>query len=275
MAKPTVLLAINTLTSIGASPYMDHMRLAYELGRKHTKYNFHQMVGRRINIDRFRNIAARQCLMAEYDYLFFIDDDMLLDKDCFGPLMAAKLDIVSAHTYIRGYPFDIMSFKYKPSVLFPKSKNLVPLVQEDIQNSKLLRQDGVIMCDAIGTAVSLIKVSSTIAKMHHPWFLTSPQQTEDIYFCIKAKQFNPKIRIGMHTKVICGHQLDPEFINSHSRDDLMKYYESCMHPDTLASFKENIDHGSQYIKDEIEPVITVDKSAIDPEAMENLVDQSS
>lgn len=247
--RKRVLVAINTLTSIGRAPYMDHMLLYYSLGRYYRNYDFHQMVSDRVSIDRFRNTAANIALQSECDYLMFIDDDMLLPKDTFGKLVAAKLDIVAAHTYIRGYPFKLMAFKVKKEG--KKVTGMVNLTQDDLKDAAASGKD-LIKCDAIGTAVCLIKID-VFRRTPPAWFVTGTHNTEDIYFCCKAREYFPKTTIGMIPSLITGHVLAPEVINFYTRPALMEYTENFMTDSEIEQVRnEGIDHGVRYIEKNLE-----------------------
>lgn len=238
--KKQVLVAINTLTSIAQGPYMDHMRLYYHLGRRNPKYDFHQMVATRVSIDRFRNNAASIALKNNMDYLMFIDDDMRLPIDVFEQLVNARLDIAAAHTYIRGYPYKLMSFKAEGSRMVNHS-------QEDLATG-----DKVLKCAAVGTAVSLIKVD-LFRRIPPAWFVTGTHNTEDIYFCVKAKQFIKNVKIGMVKSCITGHELAPEVISYHTRQAHMGYMESFMTPLEIENIRnDGIDHGKQYVQENLD-----------------------
>lgn len=223
------LVAVNTLTSIARDSYHTHMNLWYRLGKDHPKEEdqFFQFSARRMSIDRFRNEAARIALQLECDYLLFLDDDMLVPKDTFNKLKEAELDIIAALNYIRGYPFETMSFRYKEG-----TKHLENITHEEVKD-----QQRVIPCDAIGTATCLIKVE-VFKQVPGPWFITGPHNTEDIYFCIKAKEYLPKLTIGTHCGVRTGHMLDPEVICVDTQPALKAYYESFMNPGELERIKK-------------------------------------
>lgn len=227
--KFKVILACNTLTSIQGGPYMDHMQLAYRLGRDYPDIQFYQFFARRISIDKFRNWVAKTALDLGCYAVFFIDDDMQLPRDTFQKLFEASInwDIIAAFNYIRGYPFKIMSFRYDLSADH-KHPRLVNLAESDLPNPL----GDVIRVDAIGTAVCFIKTicfKNTTA----PWFITGPHGTEDIYMCLKVKDYWPNVRIGMHTGIITGHLLDPEVISHETRNAHMQYVESFMAPEEI------------------------------------------
>lgn len=235
--KPSIMVACNTLTSINGETYPYHMKLFYEMGRRHTGYNFFQIFGYRMSIDRFRNWAAEQAIAYGCRYLMFIDDDMTITQDVVGKLLEGcerqGYGILAAFNYIRGYPFKIMSFKYD---LMAGHKRLRNLLQEDINAAA---EGSIIPCDAIGTAVCLISVD-VICRTPRPWFLTGPHGTEDIYFCLDAKAHQPELKIGMHTGCITGHLLEPEKISHTTRASLMRYYESYMTPSEIAEAQKDL-----------------------------------
>lgn len=247
-AKTRILLACCTLTSIDAGPYMDHSRLYYRLGKEFPHIQFGQMFSKRMSIDRFRNMAGQIAHDSGFAYLMFIDDDMQFDYGIFKQLYKPKWDILAALNYIRGYPFDPMAFKYVQDIKSKKAmKQMLHLTDEEIDNAN----GGILKCDAVGTATCLIKVSTTFAKIQPPYFLTGPNNTEDIYFCIKAREYYKKIKIGVHTGAITGHRLDPEVISYYTRKKLQAYYESYMTPAEIEKIKGTGDRGKEYVESEI------------------------
>lgn len=245
-----VLIAVNTLTSVNNWPYASHLNLMYRLGRDHRNIDFQLMSGVRTSIDRFRNMAAKYCISNEFDYLFFIDDDMIIPKDAFTKLYQANYDIIMGHVYIRSYPFEIMAFKFVKFTNGVQNKRLVNITQEDLSYTL---SNGVLKVDAIGTAVSLIKVK-VLKQIEKPWFLTGPHQTEDIYFCMKALDNIKHLKIGLHTQVKCGHLLDPEVISEETREAHIKYIESFFSKEQIIAINESKgDRGESYINENILP----------------------
>jgi len=232
----SIVLACNTLTSVSIMAYADHMQLAYKMGEAYPKIEFIQAFAKRVSIDRFRNWAGRLAIERNAYAVIFIDDDMQLPKDTFQKLYEASInyDILAAFNYIRGYPFKIMAYKF--DLMHEKRRRLINLSENDIPKPL----GSVVPCDAIGTAVCLIKTRCFI-DTPTPWFLTGKHGTEDIYFCLKAKDYWPDLKIGMHTGVVTGHLLDPEIISYYTRNSLMQYYESFMNPTELMKARtENI-----------------------------------
>lgn len=212
------------------------MKLFYHLGRRQTDYDFMQLFAQRMSIDRFRNWAAAAAQIHKCKYLIFIDDDMKLPTDAADKLIEGVVNggyhILAALTYIRGYPFKIMSFKFD---LLSGRKRLVNLTQSDVEG---VPAGGIIPCEAIGTAVCMIDVD-VFRQIPKPYFLTGPHGTEDIYMCCKAKELIPSCKIGTHTGVQTGHLIEPESISHSTRAALMAYYEQYMTPEEIHEAKRD------------------------------------
>jgi len=252
-----VLVACNTLTAIQQPAYTDHTRFWYRLGVEYgRKLQFYQFNARRMSIDRFRNTAMLYAINMQMDYLMFVDDDMQFDYTIFSQLYSGctkeGYDILAALNYIRGYPFDPMAFKICGGE--GERKRMLHLEDTAIDEAS----GKIIPCDAIGTAVCLIKLKN-LKKIPAPWFLTGPHNTEDFYFCVKARDIYKKTKIGVHTGAITGHLLDPEIISYHNRKNQQAYCESYMTPGAVEMAKAQ-DRGLEYVNENILPLIE-DKSS--------------
>lgn len=209
MAK--IFICINTLTSVEQVLYANHMSFFFKLGKNlGQEHQFILHTPRRHSIDRARNASAKMALENNCDYLMFIDDDVVVPVDILEKLLAADKDIIAGWTIIRGWPFDNMFFKYTEG-----TRNLVPM--PDVK-----RNSGIIDVDAIGFSTALIKCS-VIKQIPPPWFVTGPTNTEDIYFCLKAKQYLPNVSICVDTSVETAHMLGPEFISPWNRENYKAY----------------------------------------------------
>ncbi len=178
-------ICTNILNSVDAAAYVAHCNFWYQLGKQYPKDSFYSMTPPRMAIDQARNWAARMALEQECDYLMFIDDDMLIHPNTLSSLIKADLDIVMAHTYIRGFPFNVMSFK-------SDGKGGLRYFNDFIEH---IDENGIYLCDAVGFAVCLIKVK-LLKEMEMPFFVTGTGHTEDIYFCCKARaEVSPDVNI--------------------------------------------------------------------------------
>lgn len=232
-----ILIATSLLQSVDENVYANHFALAYHLGKisAERKWEFFHFAPTRLSIDRTRNEAGRLALQLECDYLVFIDDDMLLQPDTIEKLIEADKDIVMAHTYIRGYPFKPMSFVREPL--------------EDPADIKLRYFDEVMekaennlsKCDAVGFATVAIK-THLLKELKAPWFITGPNGTEDIYFCLRCLvERKEPTGIYVRTDVPTFHKLSPEFVGEPNVAKLREFYK----PETEVS-EGRQDRGKEY-----------------------------
>lgn len=237
------LLAINTLTSVGSQPYASHLNLAFRMG-KESDDEFILFNGWRSSIDRFRNEAAKIALHQDCDYLMFLDDDVLVPRDCYTILKKHDVDIVTPVVYIRSYPFHPMFFK---SVQGPNGAGLTFYDDwEEVIAERLDLFQGLLPVAAIGFSCCLIKVS-LLQRIQPAWFVTGTNHTEDVYFCVKAKQTLGDVGIYVDTSVDAGHMLDPEFVSRKNRAALMQFYEA-LNPHLLKATNQQGDHDKEYLE---------------------------
>jgi hypothetical protein len=85
-----------------------------------------------------------------------------------------------------------------------------------------LPKTGIHPCDAVGFSFCLIK-TDVIRKMREPWFITGLNNTEDIYFCKRAREIDPTCKIMVNCDCECGHILWPEVITENSREAYKDY----------------------------------------------------
>lgn len=216
----TIVIGINSLSSSQYAAYTNHIQLFYRLGIWAGK-NGHKIClvnPSRMSIDRMRNLCAKTALEVNADYLLFIDDDVIVPTDFIEKLIEADADIVAGDVIIRGWPFDHMCFLGDKKALYP--------IQN--MNDEILGQGKfVIDVGAVGFSLCLIK-TDLIRKIPQPWFITGVNNTEDIYFCLKVREFFPETTIRVDTSIQCGHILWNEII---SKDNKEAYMEYCMKND--------------------------------------------
>lgn len=210
-----IVVGINSLVSTNYEAYTNHIQMWYNLGRLkvYRHIDFILVNPARMSIDRMRNLTAKTALEMNADYLLFWDDDVLLQMDALDRLLKCRSDIACGPVPIRGYPFDWMVFKRKGPNLFACSK---------------IPDSGIYPCDAVGFSWCLIKVD-LLRKIPinngEPYFVTGLNNTEDIYFCVRARQAVPSCTIVCDCSIMCGHILWPEVMDSRNRKSYSKYYE--------------------------------------------------
>lgn len=241
MEKPKIYLGINALSTVNSQVATGWIDLGVQLGMLSNKYHLIRHLNPRTSIDRMRNECAQNSLTFECDYLWFVDDDMILSDHTLESLIDADRDIVMARTYIRGYPFESMSFK-KENERTVNGEDLFDLTNHTDED---LEGQGVVDCHAVGFACALIKVS-LLKEMQPPYFITRPNSTEDIYFCLRALQ-EKGASIAVDCRVPTGHMLMPEFVNPRNAEALRRYYESTNPGLTRKRGPKREDRGEDYL----------------------------
>jgi glycosyltransferase involved in cell wall biosynthesis len=207
------------------------------LGKNPEITNVLQYMPQRLTIDRMRNEAAKYAMSNDCKWLVFVDDDVVLTPNTINNLVKTDYDIIMADTYIRGYPFQPMAFENKPTEDAPF--NLFPV--EDpraIANP----ETGIADVFAVGFSCCAINVD-LLLNMEPPYFVTGPANTEDIYFCVRAKQeVGDHVKIGVHTKYPTWHQVERLFVGQSNVEELRKFYES----QNIKSKERSDDSGKSY-----------------------------
>lgn len=157
---------------------------------KEDKYEVLQVSGADVAVAR--NVLAKK---AKGDYVFFLDDDVLVPQDTLMKLMSHNVDIVSGLYFSRQEP-------YFPQIYYKNKKN------KDRYDAVFDIPEGLIQIDACGGGCLLIK-KEVFEKLKKPYFQYIPKgedtlrKGEDLYFCEKAKKAGFKIYCD--TSVKCGH----------------------------------------------------------------------
>lgn len=225
-----ILIGCNTLTEVKSIAYTNHMQMWFNLGKwvkPEDKIVFH--CPRRMSIDRMRNESAKMALQYECDYLFFYDDDVVLPIDALQSLLETHKKypaalVIGGLTYVRGIPYNPMIFRYVKQ----GENNVYSMIcYTDFKDN--VDEHGVVVCDALGFSCCLIDTTA-LKMLNPPYFVTGPENTEDVYFCHKlnTEAYNDsefdelQQRIIMDTKVKTGHILDHYAITDENREHFIE-----------------------------------------------------
>jgi hypothetical protein len=233
--KHKVVVCINSLVATRHQAYSNHIQFFFRLGRNYPNVDFILFNPDRMSIDRARNTAAELALEQEADYLLFIDDDVIIPMDCLGKLIEVDADIVAGDVCIRGYPFDHMLFYWTKNKEGLKAYSKLPTNKGEV-----------IDVGAVGFSLCLIK-TSLIKRLSKPYFITGVNNTEDIYFCLKAfqeTQNDKPVTVKGHLGIVCHHLMWDEAISTYNKKQYKKYYEA-MNPGVLKKITD--DRGAEYV----------------------------
>lgn len=151
-------------------------------------------------IHDLRFALAERAIKGKYDYILWIDSDMVFNSFVLYDLLEADKDIVTAVCFMRRSP-------YEPCIY---SKLRMGATLEEDQIEKYFDYpDGVFEVEACGMAMCLMKVvvlEDIITKVGQPFFpVKSDHRTlgEDLSFCFNARRAGHKIWATSKPKV--GH----------------------------------------------------------------------
>ena len=208
-----------------------------ELARLETRRPFKFFTGNvgRTPINYARQMMAEEAMKQNMDYLFMLDDDMIVPRRCFertfDALISQKADISAPMCTQRIHPYHPVLYKhnYVPAndPLTPEKMNLKNDFIEDYEPNSIVKVDG------IGFGVVLISVPflrKMNEKMPHGMFFSNTNVGEDIWFCINARRFFDA-KIVVDTSIKVGHLKHPEIateldyvVATKQQDKFMKVY---------------------------------------------------
>lgn len=203
-----ILIGINNLTQVSQLAYANHCQFWYRLGKNMPQHEFGLCNPRRLSIDRMRNFAAKAVLDLGFDYLCFIDDDVLVPWGAIESLLKHDKDIIAGVTLIRGYPYHPMIFDFMGPQLAADGRTHYV----DNYAEKADPETGLLEVDAVGFSCCLIK-AQVLREIRPPYFVTIDGKcTEDVYFCNQAKIERPHTKVWVDTTVKTAHILGDDII---------------------------------------------------------------
>jgi len=161
------------------------------------------------NVVKARNNMVKKLLKEDFTHLFFMDSDMNFPENTLSRLLQHDLDIVGGLYSQKMPPFYTTIFKGKDVDISKEKADWDENSNGHWSTVNPKPGAGVIEVSAIGTGCLLIK-RNVLEDMEWPyfWYEESPDEkeemmTEDVFFCIKAK--NVGFKIHCDTSVLCGH----------------------------------------------------------------------
>lgn len=149
-----------------------------------------------------------------FDYLLFIDDDMICPPNMFEQLFKHRKDIVGALAFTRFAP-------HKP-VIYVMEEGFDSVAKKNYytcQSWTDYPRDQLVECDAVGFGAVLINCD-VFSKIRRPWFTAATGKGEDIQFCYEARKAG--IKVYMDTACKLGH-LGPPINVDEAYHDLHKH----------------------------------------------------
>ena len=146
------------------------------------------------SIDASRNLIVEHALEIGYDYIMWIDSDMILPKNTLTTLMSHDKDVVSGV-----YAYKLIGAE---NAVTKRFKDKEKDIYEDIPLKEITESKRLIEVDGVGFGCVLTKVD-VFRHIKKPWFRYTPNMGEDIYFCRKAQKAG--YQVYLDTSILCGH----------------------------------------------------------------------
>ncbi|MBI2573702.1 glycosyltransferase family 2 protein [Candidatus Woesearchaeota archaeon] len=199
--------SIQSLTYLNADVLVvdnsDHENYAKELEQVKVPYGnltvLHQAPkGTRIErIIQNRNTIRAYFLEHHYDFLLFLDSDVMAPKDVIEQLIALNSDIASG-LYLTRQQIAPGKFDIIPTVYVPHGKDSVQTLSQEQAVSK--GAFDILIC---GLGCTLIKRHVLFALSFHQYNSESSTGSEDVAFCLDAKKNNFSMKAT--SNVLCDH----------------------------------------------------------------------
>jgi len=159
-----------------------------------TEYQFSTGTVGRVFTALARERLADYAIDGGFDYLFMVDDDMLVPRDLFESLIKHDVDIIAPLAFTRNAP-------HKP-VLYNLEEGYDPVDGEYYINHSVpyYPKDQLVQCDAVGFGAVLINCN-VLKKVPKNWFMSTSGAGEDIHFCHNAKKHGFKVFMDTSVKL--------------------------------------------------------------------------
>lgn len=142
-----------------------------------------------------RNKFCQQAIEGEFDYILWLDSDMVFPSYVLKQFMQDDKDIVAGLYFRRNYPFTPVAFSE-----LRRENGILKMKDLEEWSSELFEVDGV------GFGCVLMKTDCLFdiaGKEGGIWFTPTPDAGEDAAFCLRAKEYGYKIWIDPTVKL--GH----------------------------------------------------------------------
>lgn len=185
--------------------YMDYARLEAK-----TDFKFFTGNVGRCGVNWAREMMAEEAINQGMDYLFMVDDDMILPKRCFERLFETmkkeKAEMAAPMCTQRLPPFRPVMYKH---IVTREQNNLPTLNTQFVENYE---PNSVVKVDGVGFGVVLISVpflKKMKVVMPDGMFFSNRNVGEDMWFCMMARR-KLDATIIVDTSIKVGHLKHPE-----------------------------------------------------------------
>ena len=242
MMKKKILIALPTAKNIETETFKSIYDLEVPEGYETELQFFYGY-----QIDQVRNLIADWA--KGYDYLFCVDSDIVLPKDCLTKMFSEKFDMVSGVYIQRKEEDEIVEIYRKNDIGGVRNVNLFEIMPPGLHE-----------IDGCGFGCVLIDCN-VIRAMKYPHFVYrsaldhADTFSEDVYFCQKAKEAGA--RIWVDSTIVCNHLGSKVFTPSDiwSESNIQKYLR---YISTFKFREEDVRYFNTMKKKNIQPKVIYD-----------------
>lgn len=153
-----------------------------------------------------RNNIVKEALQINADYIFWVDDDALINPEILNRFIEHDKDIIVAPYSMRRPPYQVGVLKALDGNYENTGTNY-----QNVSYSIIKNHQGLMEIDGGGTHCMLCKMS-VFKRINYPWFhVPELRGTEDMYMCLKARKEG--INIYCDTDIFAKHIADPAIID--------------------------------------------------------------
>lgn len=191
----SILICIPTYETIAPETFKSVYGLQYNQEQGRPMFDFVKGYG----CAQARNKCAKEALDYNFDYLMFVDSDVILPSDCLLNMLEYDADIVMGIYPRRNTQTGQTEIFLTGYENFTDENNL---------NTRNIPSETRIDIKGGGMGCALIK-TELFKKLQYPWFKyveyeSGDTLSEDNYFCWKASEIGAKIQCD--TRIRCWHR---------------------------------------------------------------------
>lgn len=187
---------------------------------KKVRYEFYWFTAARLLTQMARERLVRVARDGGMDFIVMYDDDMTLPPEFPFALLDdmqkhPEIDVVAALAFMRNPPH--LAVLYNVIEGYDGVRHQPYYINHFVKHYP---KNKLVEADAVGFGGVCIRMNM-IAKMKEPYFMSTTNTGEDIFFCVKARK-EAKARIFMDTRVKLGHLAKPVIVDEEYYEKYLK-----------------------------------------------------
>jgi hypothetical protein len=213
--------------------YENHILVAQHTGileekqrqeKQNPRFEFYRYTTGRLLTQMAREKLIEAALREDMDYIIMMDNDMIYPLDVVEALLT---DMIEHPEIAVLAPLAFMRNPPHYAVMYTVTEGFDPIRHQDYYINNFVKnypKDTLIECDAVGFGAACIRLDFVRKNMKAPYFMSTTNTGEDIWFCVQAKEAGG--RVFMDTRIKLGHMANPKVIDEEFAE---KYWKETKH----------------------------------------------